>query len=200
MATPLTDNEASSTSATLLQRIRSSRDHEAWNEFVRRYWRLVWWFARKAGLSAQEAEDVVQEVFTDIVRMAVSFDYDPGKGRFRGLLQTVTQRRVIDRVRRSAPRAGPLPPSEAAAAIISPDPDWQRAELRADLVAALALVAREVEPATFQAFQLLVIEEWPVRKAAAFLSLSEESVYAAKSRVLARLRRHLQECGKREGE
>jgi len=58
---------------------------------------------------------------------------------------------------------------------------------------ALERVKGEVEPRTYQAFQLYVLEEWSVSDVAEFLKMSQPSVYTAKSRVVQRLR-HLLEA------
>lgn len=186
-----TDNTASSTSATLLRRIRSSDDHVAWSEFVRRYWRLVYWFARNKGLNPQDAEDIVQEVFSEIARHAAEFRYQPEKGRFRGLLRTVTSHRVVDLLRKR--KGATQSDGTLAEAVESPEviQQWQREELRSVLLRALGQVATEIDPVTVQAFQLHVVEGWTVQRTAKFLSIRKDSVYAAKSRVLVRLRRHL---------
>lgn len=181
--------DGSSTSATLLAKLRTSDDAVAWQEFACRYARLIWWFGKDAGLSSQDAEDLVQEVLTDFARQAATFDYDPAKGRFRGLLRTIAQRRVIDMLRR---KKLPLEGDRTLERLETPQlvqHEWDRLEGTALVLQSLEGVAREVEPVTYQAFQLHVLEEWPVRRVAGFLGISEESVYAAKSRVLARLRR-----------
>lgn len=179
----------SSTSATLLAKLRASDDASAWQEFARRYARLIWWFGKDAGLSAQDAEDLVQEVLTDFARQAATFEYDPAKGRFRGLLRTIAQRRVIDMLRR---KRLPVEAQRSVERLESPQfvqHEWDRLEGTALVLRSLEGVAKEVEPVTYQAFQLHVLEDWPVRRVAGFLGISEDSVYAAKSRVLARLRR-----------
>jgi len=184
-------NDSSSTSLTLLQRIRSTGDKEAWDEFYRRYCRLIWWFARQAGLPAQDATDMVQEVMTEFVCTATSFEYDPGKGSFRGMLQTITRRRVIDRIRKrqASPADGQMFQQLEADGRWAKE--WERQEVRVQLLRALDLVREEVEPVTYQAFQLYVLEGCAAKVVASFLGISEESVYAAKSRILKRLRDRL---------
>ncbi len=189
-------HESSSTSASLLKRIRSTDDHAAWREFVQRYWRLVWWFGRSAGLSEQDAEEVVQEVFIDVARVAVSLEYEREKGRFRGMLQVIARRRIIDRFRKRRASTGNDAAFAQLEASDSWNETWRRQELRAELLATLDLVARDVEPVTYQAFQLYVLEEWPAKKVADFLSISEDSVYAAKSRIIERLRQRVAQSRK----
>jgi len=45
-----------------------------------------------------------------------------------------------------------------------------------------------VEPRTFEAFRLFVLEEWPAKRVASHLQVSEDVVYQSKSRILSRVR------------
>lgn len=189
MATVGQPTDDSSTSATLLAKLRVSDNASAWQEFARRYARLIWWFGKEAGLSPQDSEDLVQEVLTDFARQAAKFQYDPAKGRFRGLLRTIAQRRVIDVLRRKRLLVDTDRNLERLESPQLVQHEWDRFEGTDLLLRSLEQVAKEVESVTYQAFQLHVLEDWPVRRVTGFLRISEESVYAAKSRVLARLRR-----------
>jgi hypothetical protein len=57
-------------------------------------------------------------------------------------------------------------------------------------------VRGEVEPSTYQAFDLYALQEVPVGEVARFLNLSNDSVYQAKTRVTARLRALVEEMDK----
>jgi RNA polymerase sigma-70 factor (ECF subfamily) len=54
-------------------------------------------------------------------------------------------------------------------------------------------VRREVEPSTWDAFWRTTVGRQPIGEAAAALSMSVGSVYAARSRVMARLKRKVHE-------
>ena len=47
--------------ASLLGRLKDWEDQTSWREFFDTYWRLIYTVARKAGLTAAEAQDVVQD-------------------------------------------------------------------------------------------------------------------------------------------
>ena len=53
----------SSTSATLLDRLRDGRDGLAWDEFFQRYWLLIYSYASRRGCSSHTAEEIVQDAF-----------------------------------------------------------------------------------------------------------------------------------------
>src|SRR5262245_24645310 len=88
------------TSATLLLRIRPDAPARelAWQDFHRCYAPMIAGFARKMGAKAQDREDVVQEVMTNLFSAAPKFVYDPHKGRFRGFLKVCTFRAVRRRL------------------------------------------------------------------------------------------------------
>lgn len=192
MAT-LDSNSGSSTSATLLARVRASGDTDAWQEFTRRYSRLIWWFGKDTGLSSSEAEDLVQEVLADFARQASALEYDPGRGRFRGLLRTIARRRAIDMLRRKQLPMDASVSLSRLESVEAAEQAWERLDTRSLVLRALEQVATEVEPVTYQAFQLHMLEGWSVKRVAEFLGISNESVYAAKSRLLARIRVSLAE-------
>ena len=49
------------TRRSLISRLRNLDDRDSWQDFFDTYWKLIYSVARKAGLTEQEAEDVVQE-------------------------------------------------------------------------------------------------------------------------------------------
>ena len=60
------------TRRSLLGRLKDWRDNESWEDFFNTYWKLIYAFAIKRGLTHQEAEETVQEIFIAIWRSARS--------------------------------------------------------------------------------------------------------------------------------
>src|SRR5206468_557044 len=77
------------TSVSLLERLRTPGDTEAWNRFVTLYSPLLFECARRWGLQEQDAADLAQEVMMLLLRKLPDFSYDKGKS-FRAWLRTVT--------------------------------------------------------------------------------------------------------------
>src|SRR5262249_10636168 len=77
------------TPATLPERLRHPDAQEAGRRFVDLYPPLLYHWARRTGLAAAEAADLVQDVLTVLVQKLPEFRYDPGKS-FRAWLRTVT--------------------------------------------------------------------------------------------------------------
>ena len=76
----------------------ASGDREALAECVQRYGALVWSIARRMSPTAADAEDAVQEVFTQLWSAASSFD--PARGPEGAYVVLLARRRLIDRRRR----------------------------------------------------------------------------------------------------
>ena len=94
------DSELVPTRQSLLERLRNLDDHDAWQEFFDTYWKLIYCAAIKFGLSDTEAEEVVQETIIGVARKMETFRYEPQTCSFKGWLMHVTQRRIIDRLRK----------------------------------------------------------------------------------------------------
>ncbi len=74
------------TRPTMFERLRDLGDVEAWRSFQDTYFDLLVRYARRAGLSHVDAEDLAQGVLAAFVRVIPSFRYDQAKGRFRSYL------------------------------------------------------------------------------------------------------------------
>src|SRR5205807_1741058 len=108
------------TSFSLLHRLRQPGEQDTdWRRFVQLYTPLLFHWARKLGLSTEDAADLAQEVLILLMRKLPEFNYDPSRS-FRGWLHTVTLNKWRDHQRlRRVPidgAAGDLSNVEAAAA------------------------------------------------------------------------------------
>ena len=85
------------TRATLLQRVRDSRDAEAWEEFFALYAPLLQGYARALGLSAPDAEDVRDQCLLVVVQRIGTFHYDRARG-LRRASTTLSRARLVEAV------------------------------------------------------------------------------------------------------
>lgn len=84
--------------------IRVARgDARAVRECIDQFGSLIWSIARRLTRSHADAEDAVQEIFTDIWRSAARFD--PAQGSEKVFVATIARRRLIDRLRRAGRHA-----------------------------------------------------------------------------------------------
>jgi RNA polymerase sigma-70 factor (ECF subfamily) len=181
-----------STSASLLERLRQPRDNDAWTRFVHLYTPLLYYWLRRTGLQQDDAADLVQDVLLQLVHKLPAFTYDRTRS-FRSWLRTVTLNKLRDRCKRRAPV--PLG-SDDQALHEQPVPDeaalFAEEEYRAHLTArALELARAEFAPTTWKACWEHVVAGRPAAEVAVELGMTPGAVYAARFRVLARLRREL---------
>jgi len=179
------------TPASLLERLRQPAQEQAWRRFVELYTPLLYGWARRRGCPDADAADLVQEVLTLLVRKLPEFSYDRHKS-FRGWLRVVAHNcwRILQR-RAQLPRGAEVPDLADLPAPDEPEPFWET-EYRELLVGrALALMRADFEPETWQACWECVVASRPPAAVAKELGVSVGTVYAAKSRVLSRLRQEL---------
>jgi RNA polymerase sigma factor (sigma-70 family) len=204
------DEESLATRHSLLSRLRDLSDEASWRTFFETYGRLLYNFARKNGLSDQEAQDVVQETVIAVARKMPEFHYNPAKGSFKQWLLLITRRRVQDHLRklyRSLPSADSVIAGcqhvEAMCPELTADDamaaawelEWQESIFRA----ALHQARQRVQPKTYQAFDYLVLQEMPARQVAEMLGLNVAQVYLAKHRVGHAVKRAARELGRGVG-
>lgn len=193
----MSDASNSSTSGTLLIRLREFDDREAWNEFVERYTPRIYTWCRRYRLQESDASDVTQEVLGKLVKSIRSFQYDPHRGSFRGWLKTVTHNAIrdfLDDATRSGRGSGDTQVNSAMAAIQAPEAIGELASIleheaeQEVLREAEARVQLRVKPHIWEIYRLLSQASVSATEVASRLTLPVAEVYVAKSRVLKLLR------------
>ncbi len=190
---------SSLTSPSLLVRVKEN-DPEAWTRLSRIYGPLVYQWSRRCGLSAEDAADIVQEVFGMLARRIDGFRRERPEDTFRGWLWTIARNKVRDHVRRAQDR--PVADGGTVAyerfqqlADDAPEPwddDDQRSVTEQGVVGrALVLIQTEFEPTTWKSFWMASIEQKSTDEIAASLGITKQAVRQAKYRVLRRLREEM---------
>jgi len=184
----------STTRATLLKRLRDASDSVAWEEFFRLYGPAMYAYARYSGGSDETAQEVVQEVMLAVFQRRDAFRYDPARGRFRDWLRTVVRHKLAELRRRPAQRVrgrggdAALVLEEPQALDAPPDQAWEEMFERAVLAGLLEVLRHEMNPRSYQAFELLVLHELPGDRVARLTGLSRNAVYLARRRAVGRLK------------
>ncbi len=182
------------TRATLLERLRDASDPLAWDEFFRRYGRLIYALAKRRGCSDHTAEEIVQDVMLRVFEQKDLFQYDPARGRFRDWLGTLVRHRVADCRRRPSERVrarggdADFTLGEPEADDAPPDALCEAAFEEALLLVLLDVVRREMNPQAYLAFELFTLHDLPGAKVARYTGLSRNGVYQAHKRAVRRLR------------
>src|SRR5207248_8062752 len=78
------------TSTSLLDRLLQPQDTAAWQRLLDLYTPLIRGWLRRHGLAHDDADDVVQEVLTVVVRRLPDFQHNQRRGAFRAWLRTIT--------------------------------------------------------------------------------------------------------------
>jgi RNA polymerase sigma-70 factor (ECF subfamily) len=181
------------TRASLILRLPTVADAEAWREFVSIYEPFVYRFARRGGLQDADARELVQNVMLAVARAVGRWRVDGNRGKFRTWLFRIARNQLIDLskgLRRHAMARGGT--SMFAMLDQQPVEDWPSDELllshRRQLFRwAADRIQTTVKPATWQAFYMTAIENKPAEDVATELGMSVGAVYVARSRVLAKL-------------
>jgi RNA polymerase sigma-70 factor (ECF subfamily) len=190
-------DSATPTGSVLLLLLGNPTDRERWNAFVDRYAPKIYGWCRQRRLQEADAQDVTQEVLTQLVQKLRTFAYDPHKGTFRGWLKTLTHHAWCDYLEKRR-RAGE---GEANPEVLA---HLDKLEAREDLLTALAEVfdlellaeaqARvqlQVSPRDWKIFQELAVARRPGPAVAGELGMTVTAVLMARSRVQKRLRQEI---------
>ncbi|MCH8829785.1 MAG: sigma-70 family RNA polymerase sigma factor [Planctomycetes bacterium] len=180
-----------STSLSLLQRLTDKGTNGDWSRFIELYAPLILRTVVRLGIPEREAEDLVQDVMSIVVKEMREFQYEPTKS-FRGWLSTITRNRCVDYFRQAGRSPRPTRIGDVDVGIPDSVEQLTIAEYRGHLVGrVLELMQSEFEEKTWKACWACVAEGRAAKDVADDLGLSVNAVYLAKSRVLRRLRHEL---------
>jgi RNA polymerase sigma factor (sigma-70 family) len=182
------------TRPSLLLRLADRADQEAWQEFARIYSPVVYRLAVRRGLQHADAEDLSQQVLATVAGAIDRWQIDPERAKFRTWLHKVAQNQIINALTRAAPDRGAGGSTEFAAlghqaAQSAADSEMVRLEIRREVFRwAADQIKHEFRPATWEAFWRTSVENQSVEQAGVELQLSCGAIYAARSRIMRRLK------------
>lgn len=189
------NSSAWKTRESLLRRVKNQNDEKSWEDFVYYYRPFIYNVVRGMNIGHHDAEEIVQLVLLKAWNKLPQFEYDRGRGRFRGWLCMVTGNTVRDFLRKrkilteelpvetskdnpNASRYSDLPEIDKLA-----EKEWRR------YISKLAWesVSKKFKPQVTQAF-LLAIQSVPLDEIVRKLGIAESTVYVYKCRVQKELR------------
>ena len=184
------------TRSSLLRAVADTENEAAWKRLFDLYAGFVFSLARSKGLNDEDADDVVQAVFSDFARTLPTFQYDRAKGRFRTYLVGLVNWRVTDKLR-AGKRDAELKAAfgretMAKQPTTSPDVDddvflvreWQDAALEE----ALRRMKPDVRPEHYAAFVASSVEGQDTETVCALHGLTRDNLYQIRKRLTVRLR------------
>jgi RNA polymerase sigma-70 factor (ECF subfamily) len=187
------------TRPSLLIRLREADDVEAWDQFVGLYAPLVYGFFRRRGLQDADAADLTQDVFHGVVARVRTFDYDRQRGTFRSWLYAIARNKLRDFLaakERQKPGNGHSLVLNMLQSLPAPEVEadqWEREWQRRVFFRAAEQIRAHVDGSTWQAFWQTAVQGKSGQEVANSLGMSVGAVYVAKSRVIARIRRIVDE-------
>ena len=183
------------TSASLLHRLRDPRDSDAWGRLNDLYAPLIRAWAEQLNVRGADADDLVQDVLTVVIRRFPEFVHPDRPGAFRGWLRAIAANCARDAWRdcRLTPQApGGTEFGTYLARLEDPGDalsrEWDRQH---DVYVTRRLLERirsDFEPGTWELFRRFVLQGESADAVAGSCATTANAVYIAKSRVLARLR------------
>jgi len=183
------------TRPSLLIRVRDPADQVAWQEFVEIYRPVILRIAQHKGMQAADAEDIAQEVLVAVAKAVEQREHDPKRAKFRTWLHRVANNIILDALTRGKPdRAAGGSKVQAVLAQKEshegPDSDLLWLEYRREVFRwAARQVRQEFRQETWNAFWQTYIEGRPVEDVAKELAKDPGAIYAARSRIMRRIRK-----------
>ncbi len=201
------------TRMSLIMRLTESEtqriDHAAWREFADSYMPLIYRFAKRRGLQDADAQELVQRVLLSVIQAIgrwkpAELSAEGKIPRFRHWLFTIARNQLINFIKQHQrmPATGGTDHIYAMAQVAGPAQSFNKQnelqileenELLAcfeheALLWATTQVKMQVAPQTWSAFWRTVVLGDSCQDVSEELQLSVGSVYAARSRVLARIK------------
>jgi RNA polymerase sigma factor (sigma-70 family) len=198
------------TRLSLLSRLKRWDDQESWRDFFDTYWKFLYSVALKAGLSDEDARDMVQETVVAVAKGLREGRFKAAEGSsFKAWLKLIVQRRIASHLRRprlpcaAADLGGgdtaqtslleriPVPETNIVAEV------WEEEWAKNLADAAIERVKQRVSAKQFQIFDLYVLKEWPVGEVAKMLLVNIAQIYLAKHRVTGLIKQEAAKLRKR---
>jgi RNA polymerase sigma-70 factor (ECF subfamily) len=185
---------------SLLARLHGDRDEAAWQEFVVIYRPLIYRLIRSRGLQDADAQELTQDALVAVAGAIERGTPDFHGGSFRGWLSRIARNMMINYLTRRRPGQQGAGGSDfqrllaEQPAVDDPQATVFDLEQKREVFRwAAERIRGDFHPATWQAFWRTTVEGEPIPQAANALGLSIGSAYAARSRVMAKLKQTIDE-------
>lgn len=191
-------NDTPETRHELLVRLRDAADADAWQEFMAIYEPVIHRLIESRGFQDADAQELTQEALLAVLKAMEHWDADPRRGTFRGWLFRTTRNLMVNFLTRTRPgtrgtgdtmflellheQPARSPVAETQFGIEYKREVFQWAERR---------VREEFEETTWRAFHMTHLQGIAIPDAAQTLGMTTGAVYAARSRVMAALKREV---------
>ena len=185
------------TNPNLLRKLQDPQDDAAWSEFVAIYRPAIQRLLRLKGLAVADAEDVTQSIFLSISKALRERPHDFNRAKFRTWLHRVVRNAALNAMRstRQDLAIGGTDQFLLVQQIPSNNADAELFEIEFQSEVfnhAANQVKKQSDPITWEAFWRTAVLQEPIELVAASLNKQVGSVYAARSRIVGRIRKAVQ--------
>ena len=164
----------------------------AWESFYRTYTNILRRMAGEFHLGAGESEDLVQEVWAQVIVHLPEFAWREHGNGLRGWLYTLVRNKALNVIRRKVRHpvqlAGDMELREVADRGPGPAEQWEVRWDRELMHLLLARLEKRVSPVNHRLLILRWIEDRPLAEVAQVLKLSEKQVTYRQQRLFRKLR------------
>ena len=179
------------TRSSVLRAVADTENEASWNRFFDLYAGFIYSIARSKGFKPEDADDIVQIVFTDLARTMPTFRYDRAKGKFRSYLAGLVSWRVMDRLRsgkRDAELKADFMEEVRSAGVDGDDAFAEREWQAAAMEEALRRIKPDVRPEHYAAFVASMIEGQDTETVSKLYGISSDNLYQIRKRLTAKLK------------
>lgn len=182
---------------SLIVRLQDEHNDRAWEDFVVAYEPFLYRMATRQGVPERDVPDVVQQVLMAVARSVGGWSDDGKDASFRRWLATVARNIVIrfmTRERRQPASGGGTSVLDLMQNLADEPTAEQRQRYDHELIVwAAEQVRSEFIETSWAAFWATTIEGRVVAEVAAELNVSTGSIYMSRSRIMAKIRKLIQE-------
>jgi RNA polymerase sigma-70 factor (ECF subfamily) len=184
------------TSLSLLARVRQPTEFDSWERLVKLYAPLMRGWLRSLGVQDADAEDLIQDVLAVVAREISQFDHNQRPGAFRSWLRTMVVHRLRHFWRSNGNRQVAAGGTSVLEQLQQLEDEtcqlsriWNEQHDREVIARLVEMVKPTFLPKTWEAFHRQLFGGQRADQVAEDLGMTLSSVYVARSRVLAALRR-----------
>lgn len=184
------------TRLSLIGRLGDRADQEAWFEFVEIYEPLVFNLVSRSGVQYSDAKEITQQVLTKVLTSIDSRDHENAAGTFRGWLHRITRNATIDFLRKSRRQQQHLAAADLDQLLDQNQIDEAEFHLEYERQLfewASGQVKQTVTEANWIAFWSTTVEGEAIPHAAERLGVAAGTIHVARSRIMSRITRMIQE-------
>lgn len=181
------------TRESLILRLPSATDADAWQEFIDLYEPLVLRFARRRGLQDADAREIAQNVFISVAKAVDRWQPDRERGKFRAWLFRIARNQLINWVAKHSRGRGTGRTSQLdAMAQLDASPRQKEVleqDYRRELFRLAAAHVREsFSKSSWDAFWRTSVLGESIDSVATSLKMSPGAIYIARSRITAKMK------------